>query len=214
MRSQTENEIISRYEYLTSIVDNSTIRTQRREYLFRTCRSVPKTGLMMVGWGGNNGSTLTASIIANKQSISWNTKDGVKIPNYYGSLTQSSTIKVGSLPDGTSAYIPFKNVLPMVCPNDLVIGGWDISSCNLAIAMKRAKVLDYDLQIKLEPYLRDMIPLPSIYYPDFIAANQSDRADNVLAGSKQSQLSTIRKNIRDFKDLHRLEKVVFFKLYS
>jgi len=46
-----------------------------------------------------------------------------------------------------------------------------------------------------------MIPLPAIYYPDFIAANQEERADNVLEGKdKMKDLETIRKNIRDFKE--------------
>jgi myo-inositol-1-phosphate synthase len=51
-------------------------------------------------------------------------------------------------------------------------------------------------------------PLPSIYYPDFIAANQSDRANNVLTGSKQDHLETIRQNIRDFKESNCLDKVI------
>ena len=33
----------------------------------------------MVGWGGNNGSTITASVIANKLGITWNTKNGLKV---------------------------------------------------------------------------------------------------------------------------------------
>ena len=37
-----------------------------------------------------------------------------------------------------------------------------------------------------------MKPLPSIYYPDFIAANQEDRADNVLPGSKATGLTSSR----------------------
>ena len=46
----------------------------------------------------------------------------------------------------------------------------------------------------------DLHPLPSIYYPDFIAANQSDRADNVINGkNKQADLEHLRKDIRDFK---------------
>ena len=42
--------------------------------------------------------------------------------------------------------MPFTSLLPMVAPNDLVIGGWDINGANIAAAMERAKVLDYDLQ--------------------------------------------------------------------
>lgn len=60
-----------------------------------------------------------------------------------------------------------------------------------------------DLQDKLRPYLQDMKPLPSVYYPEFIAANQSERANNVCnTGSKQKDLEIIRKDIRDFKVLY------------
>ncbi|KAJ0407542.1 hypothetical protein P43SY_006860 [Pythium insidiosum] len=96
----------------------------------------------------------------------------------------------------------------MVHPNDMVIGGWDISSLNLGEAMKRAEVLDYDLQRQLYPMMKDIKPLPSIYYPDFIAANQADRADNVLKGSKQENLEQIRKQIRDFKTSNGCDKVI------
>jgi myo-inositol-1-phosphate synthase len=51
-------------------------------------------------------------------------------------------------------------------------------------------------------------PLPSIYYPEFIAANQSDRANNVLQGTKQDNLDTIRKDIQDFKQSKNLDKVI------
>jgi len=124
-------------------------------------------------------------------------------------LTQSSTIKIGSTADGEQVYIPFKSVLPMLDPNSIVISGWDISSANMAQAMKRAEVLEYDLQRQLFPYLERLRPLPSIYYPDFIAANQSDRADNLIpAHTKQQHLDHIRSDIREFKRANRLDKVI------
>ncbi len=43
---------------------------------------------------------------------------------------------------GEEVFVPMRDVLPMVDPNDIVIDGWDISSANLAKAMERAKVLD------------------------------------------------------------------------
>ena len=60
--------------------------------------------------------------------------------------------------------------------------------------MQRAQVLDWDLQRQLIPYMKDMKPLPSIYIPDFIAANQKDRADNILSGSKQEMMEKIRQD--------------------
>ena len=92
---------------------------------------------MQVGWGGNNGSTVTATVLANKHKLSWKTKgeihqsfpifnidliasdltnaDGVKSANYFGSITQSSTVLVGSdSTTGEEVFVPMKNILPMV----------------------------------------------------------------------------------------------------
>mmetsp|Transcript_12652 Transcript_12652/g.46724 ORF Transcript_12652/g.46724 Transcript_12652/m.46724 type:complete len:531 (-) Transcript_12652:302-1894(-) len=204
----TEEHIVANYKYETTSVEGNVVRPSRRTYTFKTERRVPKTGLMLVGWGGNNGSTTTAGILANKHGITWNTKSGVQTPNYWGSMTQASTVKIGADPAGNSVFIPFNRLLPMLSPNDLVVGGWDISSLNLADSMERAEVLEYDLQRKLRPYMENMVPLPSIYFPDFIAANQADRADNVLSGSKKEQMEQVRQHIRDFKAANELEKVI------
>lgn len=67
------------------------------------------------------------------------TKDGLRTPNYFGSLTQASTCRVGNF-NGEEVHVPFKSLLPMVEPNDIVLGGWDISNMNLADSMERAKV--------------------------------------------------------------------------
>ena len=87
--------------------------------------------------------------------------------------------------------------------------GWDISSLNLADAAERAQVLDYGLQRQLRPHLEKLKPRPSIYCPDFIAANQVDRADNVMSGTKQEMMEQIRMDIRDFKSKNNLDKVCF-----
>lgn len=90
----------------------------------------------------------------------------------YGSITQSSTVRLGAGVDGQDVYIPMSQFLPMVDPDDIVVDGWDISSLNLADAMKRAQVLDVNLQHQLYPFMKNMKPRPSIYFSDFIAANQ------------------------------------------
>ena len=167
---------------------------------------------MMVGLGGNNGSTLAATIVANRHNISWRTKEGLQTPNYIGSVLRASTMRLGTDPKtGKDFNIPISDVLPMVHPNDLVIGGWDISSWPLDKAMNRAQVLDYDLQRQVAPYLAKIKPLPSIYYPDFIAANQSERADNLIPGdNKQDHLEHIRRDIRHFKATQGLDRVIVF----
>lgn len=90
------------------------------------------------------------------------TKEGLKKPNYYGSITQASTCRVGNY-RGEEMYVPMSSLLPMVDPNELVIGGWDISSANLAEAMQRAQVLDFELQRQLVPFMKDLVPLPGTF---------------------------------------------------
>jgi myo-inositol-1-phosphate synthase len=78
----------------------------------------------------------------------------------------------------------------------------------LGDAMRRAKVLDYDLQQQLYDKMQEIVPLPSIHYSDFIAANQNDRANNLLPGTKQEHVDKIRQNIRDFKKEKGVDKVI------
>jgi len=209
----TDDDIISNYMYRNTKAhveqDEVIISPVDTAYQFKTERKVPKLGLMIVGLGGNNGTTVTAGIIANREGITWRTKDGIQKPNYFGSITQASTIYLGTDPETKEdIYLPLKNMLPMVEPNDIVIGGWDINGENMANAMERAKVLEWDLQRQLIPYMKDMKPLPSIYIPDFIAANQKDRANNVLTGTKQEMMEKLRQDMRDFKTQNKLDKIV------
>ncbi|KAL7936940.1 inositol-3-phosphate synthase [Trichoderma chlorosporum] len=212
----TDSEIRSKYTYRTTSVEtdangNFVATPKETLYDFKVDRKVPKVGMMLVGWGGNNGTTVTAGIIANRRNLVWDTKEGVQEANYYGSVIMSSTVKLGTdAKTNKEINIPFHNLLPMVHPNDLVIGGWDISSLNLAQAMDRAKVLEPALKAHVRKEMAELTPLPSIYYPDFIAANQEDRADNILEGSKacNAHVEKIRKDIRDFKANNDLDKIV------
>lgn len=59
---------------------------------------------------------------------------------------------------------------------------------DLGQAMERAQVLDWGLQEKLRPYMSKMRPRRSIYIPEFIAANQEQRVDNVIEGTLSEQV--------------------------
>jgi myo-inositol-1-phosphate synthase len=200
----TDEAILSKYTYRQTMVTQDasgayTATPTETAYDFRVARAVPRLGVMLVGWGGNNGSTVTAGILANRRGLEWETREGTRKANYYGSVMMGSTIKLGTdaktLKD---VNIPFRDILPMVHPNDMVLGGWDISAMSLADAMDRAAVLEPTLKAQVRKEMAEMRPLPSIYYPDFIAANQEDRADNLIPGSKacMAHVEQIRKDIR------------------
>lgn len=52
-------QILSRYEYQTVTVEGDQVTPVTQTYHFKTSKHVPRTGMMLVGWGGNNGSTVS-----------------------------------------------------------------------------------------------------------------------------------------------------------
>ena len=56
--------LYANYEYRTSHIVNTDgnikIVPECKKYEFKTNTKIPKVGLMLIGWGGNNGTTLTA----------------------------------------------------------------------------------------------------------------------------------------------------------
>ena len=92
------------YEYNTTAVREGPdgeleVAPEKHTYEFKTSTKVPKLGVMLVGWGGNNGTTVTAGIIANREDISWKTKvsDGTS----------------RSRPKCAAAAIPFRSGRPI-----------------------------------------------------------------------------------------------------
>jgi myo-inositol-1-phosphate synthase len=197
-------------ERYTEYKEDGTFENRLIEHTIETEAKVPKLGLMLVGLGGNNGSTMYAGLLAHKYNVSWESKQGIETPTYYGSFTQCATAKVGiqRLPKRgiKDVYKPIKELLPMVNPSEIEITGWDISDANLYDACKRAHVLEPDLINKLKDKLQDVVPLKAAFNPEFIAANQSDRVDNVLEGTNEEVIETIREDIRRFKE--RNDKVI------
>lgn len=70
------------------------MKVDANNIVFKTEKKPGKVGLLMVGFGGNNGSTILGGIIANKNNVTWNTKKGEQKATMYGSMTQCSTMKV------------------------------------------------------------------------------------------------------------------------
>ena len=65
---------------------------------------------------------MTAGMLANKQNVTWRTKEGVQEANWYGSLTQASTVFMGTM-EGRPIYVPLKSLVPMINPDNVVLGG-------------------------------------------------------------------------------------------
>nr|CCC93837.1 putative myo-inositol-1-phosphate synthase [Trypanosoma congolense IL3000] len=210
----TDEAIMANYKYTTTRVEKGedghvTVFPLDMELRFCTGRKRRRTGVMLVGWGGNNGTTVTAALVAHKHAITWRTKTGVKHPDYLGSITQSSTMSLGLTSNMEEVFVPIKDVVPMLNPAELTVGGWDCNGMNIGDAMRRAQVLDVTLQDAVYDHLKDMQPLPAAFNIDFVAQNQSSRADNVItADNKWDVVERLRRDIRTFREQHQLEEVV------
>lgn len=168
-----------------------------------------RLGVMMIGLGGSNGSTLTAGLIAKRKKISWFNKNGKHEVEFLGSLSQYGSVHIGYDKKQKPHSKLFKDVGDMYEPSELVVGGWDICGDNLYEAARKAGVLDHDLLEKIKEDLSKIKPLASIYDRKFIATNQSSRANNIIKTvSKFEQLNTIIDNIFNFKIVNKLNKVI------
>lgn len=203
-------------ERFTLIGEDGKPQNMTAEHLLKTNAIVPKVGFMMVGLGGNNGTTVTSGILANKKNLKWETKRGDAKANYFGSFTQCVTTKVGmkvkKAADGSmileDVFIPVKDLLPMVNPNDLVIGGWDINGMDMYNATLRAKVLEPSLIHQLKDDLIKMKPLSGVFNIEYVASNQEDRADNVKKGTTKELIAQLQEDIKKFKAQNNLGKII------
>lgn len=212
-RNETADNIQVKYVNRFTLYDETeTVPTPiLQEKTIVTDKKVPKLGVMLVGLGGNNGSTFTAGVLANRKQMQWETKGGTVSSNFYGSFTQSATTHVGFKFDQESGQLkdvhkPVKDLLPMVSPIDFEISGWDISDYNLYDSCKRAKVLEPTLIEQLKADLEQITPLQAVLNPDFIAANQEDRATNVYKGTNEQCIAKLRGDIQAMKE--KVDKVL------
>jgi myo-inositol-1-phosphate synthase len=203
-------------ERFTLIGEDGKPQNMTAEHLLKTNAIVPKVGFMMVGLCGNNGTTVTTGILANKKNLKWETKRGDASANYFGSFTQCVTTKVGmkvkKAENGSmileDVFMPIKDLLPMVNPNDLVIGGWDINGMDMYNATLRAKVLEPALIHQVKEDLINMKPLPGVFNLEYVASNQKDRADNTKKGTNKEVIAQLQEDIKTFKAKNNLGKIV------
>merc|ERR1712113_467115 len=213
----TETHIESDYTYSNTVVKrlpNGSFSCEdvSSSMKIRLERNPGKTGVMIIGLGGNNGTTLTAGIIANRQNLSWRAdRRGKHTANWYGSMMEVGTMKLGSdSATGEDIYVPLKSCVPLLAANDVVIGGWDLHHSNLADSMEEACVVSVDLQRQIRSEMEKMTPLKGVFQDGWIAGNQASRANWRKEGSLSKQLQEVRDDIRNFKVQNGLDKVIVF----
>ena len=88
-RSDTRDHITVNYSNRFTLYEEAetTTKSMLQQKKIVTEKNVPRVGVMLVGLAGNNGSTFTAGILANRENMSWETKNGTQSANFFGSFT-------------------------------------------------------------------------------------------------------------------------------
>ena len=74
-----DNELLTKYSYENAVVTKTAsgrfdVTPTVQDYVFKLDLKKPeKLGIMLIGLGGNNGSTLVASVLANKHNVEFPT---------------------------------------------------------------------------------------------------------------------------------------------
>ncbi|MBU2493242.1 MAG: inositol-3-phosphate synthase [Bacteroidetes bacterium] len=153
-----------------------------------------KLGVLIVGLGGAVSTTFIAGL--------HNILKGYGKP--FGSLTQMATIRIGERTENNFPFI--KDYVSLSKPEDIVIGGWEIRNNNCYEAAKEAKVLE---SIDLDSIVREMEriePMSAVFDKYYVKRLDGDF---VKRGKNKKELAEqLRDDIKKFKELNNLERVV------
>ncbi|KAI4837857.1 hypothetical protein MKS88_003276 [Plasmodium brasilianum] len=169
-----------------------------------------KLGVLLVGIGGNNATSMLGGICANSKNLTYFNKYDVKKANYLGSVFLSTNIRLGyNKAEREHSYCPIHKLIEVYNPEYIVYGGWDLNNLNLRDCLIRNKVFDYDVVEKIKDEL-DYIPLRSVYFKgNFIAGNQQKRVNNILVGKNKLEiLEQVRQQIKNFKKENNLDTII------
>ena len=198
------------YKYL-EFEDDNTFNIKEKTFKIHVpdFNSEKKLGVMIVGLGGNNGSTLTSSLIAYNKKLKWENKEGEHDVKWYGSISQYGSVNLGYNKKGKIVSKLMKDMVSLRKPEDIIIGGWDICEDNMYKACKKNKVIDTQLLEKMRNELESIIPLKSVFYDGFIATNQKVKCNNIKNNlNKWNDVCSIKSDIENFKGENNLDKIV------
>ena len=165
-----------------------------------------KTGVLVVGLAGNNGSTFLATKILHQKK---------EMTQMLGSLAALGTLPVSQTIGQKPLYKSFRDLVPsLLVPENIIVDGWDIRSMTMEEAMVNAAVVPLSVIQSIKDEANKTVPKKSIYYSSFLADNQQTTATNIHTGdvARVQHLRLIQNDIQQFKKQHSLEQV--FVLWS
>lgn len=216
-RKEDENFIYSEYDHKETVVEvddkkNIFCKEVKTVYEIKMekIKNENKLGVLIVGIGGNNATTMLGGICANSNNITYCDRYGMKKANYLGSVFLSSNVRIGYSPKiNEHIYAPIYKLVEIFNPENIVFGGWDLNKMNLKDTFVRNKVFETYILEKIKNKL-NYVPMESVYFNgNHISYNQKKRVNNILKGKNKLEiLEKVREQIRNFKKVNNLKKLI------
>jgi myo-inositol-1-phosphate synthase len=153
-----------------------------------------KLGVLIVGLNGAVSTTFLAGTLAIRKGLA----------EPIGSLSQMATIRLGKRVENRFPLI--KDFVPLTDLNDLVFGGWDIRNENCYDSAMEAGVLNERDLSKVKDELEQFSPMTAVFEQRFVTRLKPSWTKK--APTKYDYIEMLRKDIRNFKEQHELERVV------
>ncbi|MCH7820312.1 MAG: inositol-3-phosphate synthase [Candidatus Marinimicrobia bacterium] len=152
-----------------------------------------KLGILLPGMGA-----VTTTLIAGVESV----RRGLNIP--IGSLTQLGTIRLGKRTENKSPKI--KDFVSVADLSDIVFGGWDIFEEDMYSAAKTSRVLKNEDIDPIKDFLSSIKPMKAVFDKNYIKNIEGTWVKE--ADTKYELGEALRQDIRDFKKMNDLDRVV------
>jgi len=153
-----------------------------------------RLGVLLPGISGAVSTTFIAGVEAIKRGL------GRPI----GSLTQMGTIRLGKRTEKRSPLI--KDFIPLVNPENLVFGGWDIFPDNCYESALKAGVLEKNLLDELRDVLEETKPMPAVFDRTYV---RNLKGKHLKTGKTKMHLAEqIMTDITNFKKENELDRLV------
>jgi myo-inositol-1-phosphate synthase len=121
-----------------------------------------------------------------------------------GSLTQMATIRLGKRTENRAPLI--RDFVPLAALDDLVFGAWDPIPDDALTAARKAGVLEERHIAPIADFLAGIVPMPAVFDTKYVTRISGS---NVKRGKTKRDLAEqLRQDIRDFKDKHKLDRLV------
>ena len=152
-----------------------------------------KLGVLLPGLGAV-ATTFIAGVCAIRRGIS----------KPIGSLSQMGTVRLGRR---TEKRIPkIKDFVELAGLDDLVFGGWDIFADNVYLAAQKSGVLNKDLLDEVRSDLEEIAPWKAVFDQKYVRNLSGDHIK--VAPSKFGLAKHLMEDIRSFREMHRLDRMV------